>query len=122
MIPPAPFTRKVAPIRSGATSCTLLAKKDFFSRRPGFRNPSERAVSAELSIQTISMRHERNVPGGSRNFHVGRGIETITPCYLCGCARKLNVAAISTHRGRRHRYSLGLAGSSNVGFIQMETY
>src|SRR5450756_242174 len=34
MMPPTPFTSSVAPIRSGATSSTLRAKKARFSGRP----------------------------------------------------------------------------------------
>src|ERR1700743_361546 len=67
MMPPTPFTRKVAPIRSGATSCTLLAKNDFLSRGPGLRDPSGGVVSADLSIRKIS--------GGELTECAGRNTE-----------------------------------------------
>ena len=87
-----PVHEKVAPIRSGAASCTLLAKNDLSIVAPDLRvrpeAPSRRSRPFERS----------QCAGGIECFHVGRGIETITPRYLCGHVPKPNIVVIFQHR------------------------
>src|ERR1700742_4105910 len=118
MIPPTPFTRKGAPIRSGAAPCTLLAKNDFLSPWSGFRNTSGGAVSAGLSIRNLK-RDRKACSDRTKEIPRGMGIETITSRYLRRRVPELKVAAISTPRGRRHRRFLGHIRSSDGGFLQM---
>src|SRR5450756_2659335 len=51
MMPPTPFTSSVAPIRSGATSSTLRAKKARFSGRPSLVLAS--LVLASLALASL---------------------------------------------------------------------
>jgi alcohol dehydrogenase (NADP+) len=68
----------------------------------------------------ISTRNGWNVPAGLRNFHVGRGIETITSRYLCRCIPKLNVVAIFSNRGRRMTFCSAASGAAMVDSFRWE--
>src|SRR3954469_12461076 len=59
MIPPMPSTSMVAPIKSGATSCTLSAKKARFSALPsrgveGFETGAIRGENRQRTEQDIA--------------------------------------------------------------------
>src|ERR1700733_2320857 len=102
MMPPTPFTRKVAPIRLGATSCTLLAKNNFLSRGPGLRDPSGGAVWADLSIRRISSGEltqcaGRNAelprPSRHRNHNIALFVRTLSEAQ-CRCGFPRTEAAL----------------------------